>query len=591
MASSNGELSYDSRQRLQDRLDVEKLKIATQLDRYNKAVISILASELQKIQRCPPVAEGMKDEETNPELGGVVGNGAVVLGATLASAKPEFDSPSLLEQARGDDTNGCRRLSFDTASSLSNVHLTHQDSLPFVDTRKTHGLLRAIVNSPWFEAFFVAVILINTLISALQAQYDGFDVGLSIDYPGYSETAENIWPAAKEIFRTLEVLFAAMYTVELGMKMLSFRCHFWRDAWNVFDFTIVALWYVTECTGVHFGNPTILRLCRLARLMRLVRHVGWFQSFDSLHMLISAIASSKSVLVWSSMILCTLLVISALVMNGLLFDYLRGIGSSEALDAEMELRQRREVYEYFGTFSRALISMFEISFASHVQVSRTILENVGEGYVFFFLVYKLLVGLSVMKVITGVFLHETFKVCSEDDDLMVIQKRRAMKEHMKKMNKLFERVDADDDGCLIWEEFENVMNNNEWLRSWIGAMELDTTDAKRLFRLLDDGDGHITADELVKGVTRLKGVARSVDMNHMELEVDLLKQEVSEMHSKIMTTHKEMSSRIDAATAGGLNPSVGRQQSSEELTALFKTPNTPPPPSRIPPARNVHSPF
>jgi hypothetical protein len=40
-------------------------------------------------------------------------------------------------------------------------------------------------------------------------------------------------------------------------------------------------------------------------------------------------------------------------------------------------------------------------------------------------------------------------------------------------------------------------------------MDLDAGDIDTLFALIDDGDGGITVDELIKGVSRLKGTARS----------------------------------------------------------------------------------
>merc|ERR1719506_1790037 len=106
------------------------------------------------------------------------------------------------------------------------------------------------------------------------------------------------------------------------MKILGLRLYFFASKWNLFDLLLVVLWYITELSGADLGNPMILRLARIAKLMRVVRHVGWLQSFDSLHMLIAAIKSSLSVLVWSSMILVALLVISSLVTNGLLASYL-----------------------------------------------------------------------------------------------------------------------------------------------------------------------------------------------------------------------------------------------------------------------------
>merc|ERR1711871_496598 len=111
--------------------------------------------------------------------------------------------------------------------------------------------------------------------------------------------------------------------------------------------------------------------------------------------------------------------------------------------------------------------------------------------------------------------------------------------HMKKMNKLFQRVDTDQDGLLTWPEFEEVLKN-DWVRSWMAAMELDTSNVKRLWMLLDNGNGKLTAADLVAGVSKLQGSAKSADMNHLSMEVNQLKDVILDMHSKVGATHKYM---------------------------------------------------
>merc|ERR1719181_650019 len=137
------------------------------------------------------------------------------------------------------------------------------------------------------------------------------------------------------------------------------------------------------------------------------------------------------------MILFVLCILFALALSSFLADFLEMGEPGNA--------QYTTVFKYFGTFSRALVSIFEISFASHVPAQRALMENVDETYAWFFVGYKCIVGLSVFKVITGVFLHETFKVCSEDDELMIIQKKRQLKKYIRKMQNLFDKVDESGD--------------------------------------------------------------------------------------------------------------------------------------------------
>merc|ERR1712048_557255 len=111
--------------------------------------------------------------------------------------------------------------------------------------------------------------------------------------------------------------------------------------------------------------------------------------------------------------------------------------------------------------------------------------------------------------ISGVFLHETFKVASTDDELMVVQKKRATQKHVMKMKKLLQMADASCDGCIEREELRSVLQKPV-MRTWLSAMELEVGDADLLFEFLDNGDEKLTAQELIDGVARLKGVARNI---------------------------------------------------------------------------------
>jgi len=94
---------------------------------------------------------------------------------------------------------------------------------------------------------------------------------------------------------------------------------------------------------------------------------------------------------------------------------------------------------------------------------------------------------------------------------MLNTKARMMREHRKKMGKLFKYADNDGNGSLDREEFEKVVDD-PMVRKWLSSMGLEVDDVDILFETLDGGDGKVTADELVVGAGRLKGNARSIDL-------------------------------------------------------------------------------
>merc|ERR1719195_140337 len=103
--------------------------------------------------------------------------------------------------------------------------------------------------------------------------------------------------------------------------------------------------------------------------------------------------------------------------------------------------------------------MFEMTLGNWMPPCRALVENVDEWYMLFFLMHKFIIGFSVVSVITGVFIQETFKVATSDDQIMMNTKTRTMREHEKKMSEFFKHADADGSGELDLEEFLEVMGD------------------------------------------------------------------------------------------------------------------------------------
>merc|ERR1719240_2553805 len=153
--------------------------------------------------------------------------------------------------------------------------------------------------------------------------------------------------------------------------------------------------------------------------------------------------------------------------------------------------------------------MTEVTLGNFVPVCRFINENVDEWHGHLLVVYKVVVGFALLRVVSGVFLLETFKAASSDDELMVVQKKRAQQKHESKMMRLFKSAAIDDH--VHKEEFGQLLQDKN-VRTWLSAQEIEPGDGSLLFDLMDDGDHRLSSSELIKGLTRLKGAAKSVDV-------------------------------------------------------------------------------
>merc|ERR1719162_1257454 len=108
--------------------------------------------------------------------------------------------------------------------------------------------------------------------------------------------------------------------------------------------------------------------------------------------------------------------------------------------------KQHKLYEYFGSFTRCLMSMFELTLANWPPVTRLLAEEVSEWFMLLCVAHKLTIGFAVIGVINGVILQETFKIAATDDMLMVRQKKRGAALFRKKMMALFAALEHGGDG-------------------------------------------------------------------------------------------------------------------------------------------------
>jgi len=182
-------------------------------------------------------------------------------------------------------------------------------------------------------------------------------------------------------------------------------------------------------------------------------------------------------------------------------------------DQQKPQSERIEVFTYYGTFTRSLLTTFEIMLANWAPACRVLVKNVSEWYSLFFLVYRCIIGFAVLNVINAVFIQTTLKVAQADKDVMIMQKQRAQEDFTRKLKSLFFELDTSGDGMVTLDEFKTMLSQPT-IRAWMGALEIDTHDMEGLFLLIDDGNGQISLAEFLMGISRIKGSAKSIDMAH-----------------------------------------------------------------------------
>lgn len=181
------------------------------------------------------------------------------------------------------------------------------------------------------------------------------------------------------------------------------------------------------------------------------------------------------------------------------------------LDEATPENSKQQMYNYFGTFTKAMLTMFELSLANWVMVCRVVSEDVGEVFGFIILAYVLFLVFAVTKVITAAFIIETHRVVADTLELVVLEKERHNKRLTDNFWNVFQEADSSGDGHVDWAEFQDIISDRR-LTMQLQALDFDANVCEGMFGLLDDGDGKISFDEFINGVKRLKGPAKSVDV-------------------------------------------------------------------------------
>ncbi|EKX49828.1 hypothetical protein GUITHDRAFT_104223 [Guillardia theta CCMP2712] len=226
-------------------------------------------------------------------------------------------------------------------------------------------------------------------------------------------------------FSTLDLIFTILFTIELCLNLLaSWFWPFVQDGWSMFDLVVVTVsllaLVLSELPGVN-----VLRLMRAFRVMRL------FGRLASLRLIINSLCSSIVPVLNAFLIM--LLITSIYAILAVNF-----FGSTSP--------------EYFGTFTAALLTMFQVCTVDPAQAKMKGMPAV------FFVSFIVIVGWTLLQVVVAVLL-DNFTAAADRE------KERIMQIKAEKNNQ--KALDIDDSNTV------NFSKLREGLRKFKVELEED----------------------------------------------------------------------------------------------------------------------
>uniref|UniRef100_A0A1I8GYA6 Sodium channel protein n=1 Tax=Macrostomum lignano TaxID=282301 RepID=A0A1I8GYA6_9PLAT len=155
-------------------------------------------------------------------------------------------------------------------------------------------------------------------------------------------------PAVTQCLEVVNIAFTTVFTMEAVIKIVGLRWHYFRQAWNVFDFVIVVLSIVgavlSDIMNSVFVTPTLLRVVRIFRIGRVLRLI---KAAKGIRKLLFALVISLPALVNIGALLLLVVFIYAII--GMIF-----FGNVVHTGALNDLVN-------FETFGRSMVLLFRLT--------------------------------------------------------------------------------------------------------------------------------------------------------------------------------------------------------------------------------------
>lgn len=304
----------------------------------------------------------------------------------------------------------------------------------------------------------------------------GLEVDCEMKHPG----AE-----VPRYYRQIDHVLTAIFGVELFLRVMLapgkfFDCSSDVLGWNMFDALAVTSQITDVFLALSWPPAKLLRCVRLWRVVRLV---------PDLRSLTGSILRSMGSLVW-------VLTIFVLLLHTSCIFFCQSLINAGVQNSNRELRY------WFSSVGRAFMTMFEcvLGGVSWDEVSEAVMEPCGPFAGFVFCLFIALCILTILNVLTGIFVDRTTSEANAERQSALAAAVRD----------LFFAGGMDREITL--EEFKTKLDNKH-MQEYFQTLDLDTGESDALFQLLDvDGSGSVSPEEMVNGCLRLSGPALAIEI-------------------------------------------------------------------------------
>jgi hypothetical protein len=417
--------------------------------------------------------------------------------------------------------------------------------------------LHHFIESKNFNLFCVLVIVLNAglIISNTNKGFEATSSGNTRDNDAASVEA------------ILEYSFLCFYCIELILKLLVHRFYFFLNedcSWNCLDFVLVLMSVIDLglnlllAEGGNF-NVTFLRTFRLLKVSKVFRIFRALKFISELRLMLDCLLGCFLQLFWAVVLITFLICLfSIFFVQGFtvyMDDDLRGTDISDF--------ERSDVIRKFGSVTSGMDSLFQAASGGRDWCEYyELIERVGGLYRFAFLFYVMFMMISVMNIVTSIFVDRAMKLAKPTEDQLVAEKERENLDDEKWLIKMLEdlKIDADCDGNVNYDELKTCMSDVK-IREHFDARGISFEDTHMFYQMLVMANQTtcssrrgIDLKSFITGAIRLKGPASNVDLHTLAFEVKLMHRAHRDLHVLCQEQFNKFDNRLYAVLSRASAP-------------------------------------
>eukprot|EP00929_Paragymnodinium_shiwhaense_P093760 TRINITY_DN5401_c0_g1_i2.p1 TRINITY_DN5401_c0_g1~~TRINITY_DN5401_c0_g1_i2.p1 ORF type:complete len:625 (-),score=83.97 TRINITY_DN5401_c0_g1_i2:408-2144(-) len=379
-----------------------------------------------------------------------------------------------------------------------------------------HDLSRDIVTTSWFDNGMSLLIAINSVLIGVEQQRrnDGVDTT-------WVERAESA--------------FLVAYTIEVVLRLFATNAACFKDRWFVFEATlvVVGLLEALEKVAGEADGSSAFGVMRVLSLLRMFRTVRLFRRFHALWKLLQSFLNSMITLGWILIMLLLVLYVFACIGMQI-------IGAHPLRESDEKFADA--VDQYFPHLPGTMLTLVQFVTLDNTSDIYAPLIAADAWLSIYFLSMILIVSTGLMNLVTAAIVNSAVEQHSKDKEFARAQEEKEKKAMLKRLEKLFRRIDVDGSGCLSQDE---ICSMDEAQRKEILDV-LKVEDPLLLFEELDvDKDGQVPLDEFCQVLWQESVSKVPVELRRVDKGVTFIRKEFEKMRE----IHKQTLESLEKSVA------------------------------------------